>query len=444
MNGMNGRFLKILASAMLIVVFSFSQAFCADVDFAKFIFRDAPFVLKLNVGSMLSMQKSLEANIPSLKKAQEEIQTEIEKRTGMVITRDVKYLIASVGPEINVSGKKPNNILIVLTGSFNAEKITAEISKEKKVPVKIEKKDGIYRILTDKNFQGAFLNESVFVFGSDDAVESAAGGKFKSAELSGETRKIFDESNFFMSFNTSGNLKEDLLKNMGAGTPPIASILLKSLRGLLFFDKYPALVLKAEFSEKTAADDFKKLIDSFKNMAEVMMSAKEKEEDEKISRSSALELLNPELLGMKAALGAGKTLISAIETTTDGSFAELKIKVPDEFQAFLKPGHLPVIAGVTGVLAAIAIPNFTKARNEAQRKACKANMMTIEGACELYQMESGTPAAITVNELVDKGYMKNKPVCRAKKDEPVEYKITIGESFDVECPLHGKLSEFSK
>lgn len=444
MNGMNGRFLKILASAMLIVVFSFSQAFCADVDFSKFIFRDSPFVLKLNVGSMLSMQQSLEANIPSLKKAQEEIQAEIEKRTGMVITRDVKHLIASVGPDINVSGKKPNNILIALTGSFNAEKITAEISKEKKVPVKIEKKDGIYRILTDKNFQGAFLNENVFVFGSDDAVESAAGGKFKSAELSGETKKIFDESNFFLSFNMSGKLKEDLLKNMGAGTPPIASILLKSLRGILFFDKHPSLVLKAEFSEKTAADDFKKLIDSFKNMAEIMMSAKEKEEDEKISRAGALELLNPELLGMKAALGAGKTFLGAIDATTDGSLAELRITVPEEFQALLKPGHLPVIAGVTGILAAIAIPNFTKARNEAQRKACKANMMTIEGGCELYQMENGTPAMITVNELVEKGYMKSKPVCRAQKDGAAEYKITIGENFEVECPIHGKLSEFSK
>ncbi len=441
---MNGRFFKILASALLIVVFSFSQAFCAEPDFTKFIFRDSPFVLKLNVGSMLSMQQSLEANIPSLKKAQEEIQAEIEKRTGMVITRDVKYLIASVGPEINMSDKKPNNILIALTGSFNAEKITAEISKEKKVPVKIEKKDGIYRILTDKNFQGAFLNENVFVFGSDDAVESAAGGKFKSAELSGDTKKIFDESNFFMSFNTAGNLKEDLLRNMGAGTPPIASILLKSLRGLLFFDKYPALVLKAEFSEKTAADDFKKLIDSFKNMAEIMMSAREKEEDEKISRASALELLNPELLGMKAALGAGKTLLGALEAAADGSVAELKIKVPEEFQAFLKPGHLPVIAGVTGIMAAIAIPNFTKARNEAQRKACKANMMTIEGGCELYRMENGTPAMITVNELVEKGYMKNKPVCRASKDGTAEYKITVGENFDVECPIHGKLSEFSR
>jgi competence protein ComGC len=213
---------------------------------------------------------------------------------------------------------------------------------------------------------------------------------------------------------------------------------------MLFFDKYPALVLKAEFSEKTAADDLKKLVDSFKNMAEIMIAAKEKEEDEKISRAGALDLLNPELLGMKAALGAGKTLLGSLETTSDASSAELKIKIPEEFQAFLKPAHLPIIAGVTGVLAAIAIPNFTKARNDAQLKACKSNMMTIEGACELYQMENGTPAMITLNELVEKKYLKKKPVCMAKKDEPVEYKITIGENFDVECPIHGKLSAFSK
>ena len=440
---MNIRQLSILTIVLLALSLPFSSAYCADVDFSKVIFKDSPFVIKINLNSLLSSSQLAESKIPALKKAQEEIQAEIEKRTGIVITRDIKELIFTVGPAVDFSVRKPNNFLVIITGSFNAEKLIAEISKEKKIKFKSEKKNGRYHLTSDQNVQALFYNENVFMFGPDDAIESVAGDKFAGAELSGAVKKYFDESKFFLNLSLTSKIKDDILKNMKMGVPPIASILLKSLQNMMVFDNYPAIVIRTEFSEKTAADDLKKLIGSFKDMAEVMISAREKEEDQKLSKAGAIELLNPELIGMRAAIGLGKMLLGSLEVTSDVGVCEIKLKVPEEFQGAIKAEHLPVLAGVTGILAAIAVPNFNRARHEAQKKACIANMRTIAGGSELYQMENDSVVSLTVEQLVKGGYLKRAPVCPLKKEDFGGYKIIINKdgSVGVECSFHGKLSQ---
>jgi competence protein ComGC len=440
---MNIRQLSILTIVSLALLLSFSSAYCADTDFSKLIFKDSPLVIKMNLSSLLSSSQMTESKIPALKKAQEEIQAEIEKRTGLVITRDIKELIFTVGPAIDFSVGKPNNFLVILTGSFNAEKLIAEMSKEKKIKFKSEKKNGRYHLTSDQNVQALFLNENVFIFGPDDAIESVAGGKFAGAELSGASKKHFDGSKFFLNLSLTPGIKDDILKNMKMGVPPIASILLKSLQNMIIFDDYPAMVIRTEFSEKTAAEDLKKLIGSFKDMADVIISAKEKEEDQKLSKAGAIELLNPELIGMRAAIGLGKTLLGSLEVTSGGGACEIKLKVPEEFQAAIKAEHMPVLVGVTGILAAIAVPNFTKARHEAQKKSCISNMKTIEGGCELYMMENDSVQSLTVEELLKYGYLKRAPVCASQKEDFSGYKITMFKDggVEVECPFHGKLSQ---
>ena len=71
---------------------------------------------------------------------------------------------------------------------------------------------------------------------------------------------------------------------------------------------------------------------------------------------------------------------------------------------------LPVI----GLLAAIAIPNFVRAREAAQRNACMANLRIIDGAkaswaLENKKRETDTP---TDADLFGPGkYIRDKPVC---------------------------------
>lgn len=49
--------------------------------------------------------------------------------------------------------------------------------------------------------------------------------------------------------------------------------------------------------------------------------------------------------------------------------------------------ELMIVIAIIGVLAAIAIPNFNRARKNAKAKACLANMRTIETAVETYNIE---------------------------------------------------------
>jgi len=108
--------------------------------------------------------------------------------------------------------------------------------------------------------------------------------------------------------------------------------------------------------------------------------------------------------------------------------------------------ELMIVIAIIGILAAIAVPNFNRARAQAKKKSCVANMKTIEGAVELYQMENGTVSTLNPSDLSTKGYLKSEPKCPS--DPGPSYGITMstgaGAMTDVECKAsnfkHGKLS----
>ena len=50
--------------------------------------------------------------------------------------------------------------------------------------------------------------------------------------------------------------------------------------------------------------------------------------------------------------------------------------------------EIMIVVAIIGLLAAIAIPNFVKARTASQRNACIANMKQIEGAKSTWALEN--------------------------------------------------------
>ena len=71
---------------------------------------------------------------------------------------------------------------------------------------------------------------------------------------------------------------------------------------------------------------------------------------------------------------------------------------------------------VMGMLAAIAIPNFVKARQAAQRNQCFNNLKSIEGAKNAWQIENkkSTDAVPTDDDLFGTSrYLTTKPDCPA-------------------------------
>lgn len=104
--------------------------------------------------------------------------------------------------------------------------------------------------------------------------------------------------------------------------------------------------------------------------------------------------------------------------------------------------ELMIVIAIIGILAAIAIPNFRKARQQARQKACFANMRVLQGAIEMYNMDHS--AMITTGfldgnapvDLVSKKYLKSPPV---RPETNCAYSETADLTAEgvVGCNIHG-------
>ncbi len=70
--------------------------------------------------------------------------------------------------------------------------------------------------------------------------------------------------------------------------------------------------------------------------------------------------------------------------------------------------EIMIVVAIIGLLAAIAIPNFVKARETAQKNACINNLRQIDGAKEQWALEnnktSGAVPDDSVAEYIKGGY----------------------------------------
>ncbi len=57
--------------------------------------------------------------------------------------------------------------------------------------------------------------------------------------------------------------------------------------------------------------------------------------------------------------------------------------------------EIMIVVAIIGLLAAIAIPNFVRARTQAQTNACIANLKQIDGAKQVWALDVGTPDTAT-------------------------------------------------
>ena len=75
-----------------------------------------------------------------------------------------------------------------------------------------------------------------------------------------------------------------------------------------------------------------------------------------------------------------------------------------------------IVVAIIGLLAAIAIPNFVKARTTAQTNACINNLRQISGAVETWALENRkvpTDAVADADIFGAALYIKSKPTCPA-------------------------------
>ncbi len=107
--------------------------------------------------------------------------------------------------------------------------------------------------------------------------------------------------------------------------------------------------------------------------------------------------------------------------------------------------ELMIVIAIIGILAAIAIPNFRKAREQAREKACYANMRVILGAVEMYNMDNTSmmtaladgDASTSAGKLVAGKYLKS-PVSKPEKSCTYSGNNIDGTGL-IACIVHGTI-----
>ena len=78
--------------------------------------------------------------------------------------------------------------------------------------------------------------------------------------------------------------------------------------------------------------------------------------------------------------------------------------------------EIMIVVAIIGLLAAIAIPNFVRARTTSQTNACISNLRIIDGAkgqwaLEQHKQNTDTPADSDIQPYVGRGSAGELPVC---------------------------------
>src|SRR5258708_7556 len=73
--------------------------------------------------------------------------------------------------------------------------------------------------------------------------------------------------------------------------------------------------------------------------------------------------------------------------------------------------EIMIVVAIIGLLAAIAIPNFIKARTTSQKNVCINNLRQIDAAIQQWAMELKQGPNATVTETDVTPYMKHSVTC---------------------------------
>src|ERR1051325_2138019 len=88
--------------------------------------------------------------------------------------------------------------------------------------------------------------------------------------------------------------------------------------------------------------------------------------------------------------------------------------------------EIMIVVAIIGLLAAIAIPNFVKARETAQKNACINNLRQIDAAKQQWALETGQASSVT-------------PV----KADIDAYLGRSGSADNIKCPSGGSTTTFA-
>ncbi len=124
----------------------------------------------------------------------------------------------------------------------------------------------------------------------------------------------------------------------------------------------------------------------------------------------------------------GLKMLEAVKINQDDLWLRVSVEGLDEKTI------LSGLTGFVGAMSAIAVPNFTNARNKARESACRANRRILSAATEMYELDAGkTSEKLDIDTLVGQKYIKTMPNC----PDGGTYSLTRDKNgFSINCSHH--------
>ena len=94
--------------------------------------------------------------------------------------------------------------------------------------------------------------------------------------------------------------------------------------------------------------------------------------------------------------------------------------------------EIMIVVAIIGLLAAIAIPNFVRARTTSQTNACINNLRQIDGAKQQWALENkvtatATPQGTDIQPSMGRGSAGSLPACPADSTKSFTTSYTMGD-----------------